>query len=170
MCRSHSVLGSASGSLFCMSMEIREATADDLSALAGLRWLCHTERHAAEELDFDAYRLGFTRWWSAQGGRCRAIVAVDESQVVGMGFLALVNRVPSPGSLDRRHGDVQSMYVRPSHRNAGVGSKILQGLIGLARDAECERIEVHSGRRAVTLYERSGFEHFHRLLNQDLGE
>ena len=153
-----------------MSIEIREARADDLSTLARLRWLWHTERHPAEERDFEAYRLGLTRWWSAQGGSCRAIVAVDESQVVGMGFLALVNRVPSPGSLDRQHGDVQSMYVLPTHRNAGVGSRILQGLIDLARDARCERIEVHSGRRAVTLYERCGFEHFHRLLNQDLGD
>jgi hypothetical protein len=41
-------------------------------------------------------------------------------------------------------------------------------LIDLARDLGCERIEVHSGRRAVTFYERSGFEHVDRLLNQVL--
>jgi len=158
------------GQSVCMSIEIREATADDASTLARLRWLCHTERHAAEDGEFEDYRFGFARWWSAQGGRCRAILAVDRSQVVGMGFLALVDRVPSPGALERHHGDVQSMYVMPTHRNDGVGSKILQGLVDLARSVGCERIEVHSGRRAVTFYERSGFEHLQRLLNQDLGE
>ena len=153
-----------------MSIETREATDDDLPALARLRWECHTERHPADERDFDAYRLGFAQWWSAQQGRCRAVVAVDGSHVVGMGFIALVDRVPSPGSLDRHHGDIQSMYVIPTHRNDGVGSKIVQGLLNLGRDAGCERIEVHSGRRAVTFYERSGFEHSHQLLNQELGE
>lgn len=153
-----------------MSIETREATVEDLPALARLRWECHTERHHADERDFDAYSLGFARWWSAQQGRCRAVVAVDGSHVVGMGFLALIDRVPSPGSLDRRHGDIQSMYVKPTHRNDGVGSEIVQSLLKLAGDAGCERIEVHSGRRAVTFYERAGFEHFHRLLNQVLGE
>jgi len=153
-----------------MPTDIREAAPDDLDALARLRWQCHTERHPADERDFDSYRLGFARWWAAQDGRCRAVVAVDDSRVVGMGFLALVDRVPSPGSLDRRHGDIQSMYVEPTYRNAGVGSTILRGLVGIARDAGCERIEVHSGRRAIAFYERSGFEHAHRLLTQDLGD
>lgn len=153
-----------------MSIETREAAVDDLPALARLRWDCHTERHPADERDFDAYRLGFARWWSAQQGRCRAVVALDGPDVVGMGFLGVVDRVPSPGSLHRRHGDIQSMYVIPTRRNDGIGSRIVHALLDLARDAGCERIEVHSGRRAVTLYERSGFEHVDRLLNQVLGE
>ncbi|MFC6237618.1 GNAT family N-acetyltransferase [Longivirga aurantiaca] len=153
-----------------MLIEIREATAEDLPALARLRWECHTERQPADEHDFDAYRLGFAQWCSARQGRCRAVVAVDGSHVVGMGFLVLVDRVPSPGSLDRHHGDIQSMYVTPAHRNHGVGSKIVRRLLDLARDAGCERIEVYSGSRAVTFYERSGFEHVDRLLNRVLGQ
>ena len=68
-----------------MPIAIREATADDLEDLARLRWQMHTERHPADERDFDHYGLGFARWWSAQDGRCRAVVATDEDQVLGMG-------------------------------------------------------------------------------------
>lgn len=158
------------GSLIFMPIEIREATGDDLAALARLRWECHIERQPADERDFDAYRLGFAEWWFSQQGRCRAVVAAEGNQLVGMGFLAVVDRVPSPGSLDRHHGDIQSMYVIPTHRNEGVGTRIVDGLLDLARRAGCERVEVHSGRRAVAFYERSGFEHFERLLNQVIGE
>jgi GNAT superfamily N-acetyltransferase len=151
-----------------MLTETREATVVDLPVLARLRWECHTEGHPADERDFESYRIGFARWWSAQQGRCRAVVAVDGSQVVGMGFLALVDRVPSPGSLDRHHGDIQSMYVVPAYRNEGVGTAVLRALLDLACRSGCERIEVHSGRRAVPFYERSGFEHLDRLLSQVL--
>lgn len=153
-----------------MPIDTREATEADVSALARLRWECHTERNPADEGDFEAYRSGFARWWAAQEGRCRAVVAVDGNQLVGMGFLALVDRVPSPGSPDRRHGDIQSMYVVPARRNDGVGTGIVQGLLDVARRAGCERVEVHSGRRAVTFYERSGFEHVTRLLTQVLDD
>jgi GNAT superfamily N-acetyltransferase len=153
-----------------MPIEIREATGDDLAALARLRWECHVERHPADERDFDAYRLGFAQWWAAQQGRSRAIVAADGNELVGMGFVALVDSVPCPGSLDRRHGDIQSMYVIPGRRNEGVGTRIVEALLDVARRAGCERVEVHSGRRAVAFYERSGFEHFERLLNQVIGD
>ena len=85
-----------------------------------------------------------------------------------MGFLALVNRVPKPGDLDRVHGDIQSMYVAEPHRGSGVGSEIVRILLELARAAGCGRVEVHSGRRAVTFYERAGFEHFRQLMNHHL--
>jgi GNAT superfamily N-acetyltransferase len=147
---------------------IREATAGDVDDLALLRWQSHSERDELDEGDFEAYRVGFARWWSTQQGRCRAVVATDDERIVAMGFLALVNRVPVPGALDRHHADIQSMYVLPAYRGAGVGSQIVGALVGLACESGCTRVEVHSGRRAVPFYEHAGFEHFPQLLNLDL--
>ncbi len=93
---------------------------------------------------------------------------MDSGEAVGMGFLALVNRVPMPGDFDRVHGDIQSMYVAEPHRDCGVGSEIVRILLDLARAAGCGRVEVHPGRRAVAFYERAGFEHFRQLMNHHL--
>ena len=152
-----------------MSIEIREATDDDLDDLARLRWQWRIDRNPAFDGTLAEFRLGFADWWSAQNGRCRAVVGTDDGRVIGMGFLALVNRVPDPGVLLRHHGDLQSLYVVPEHRRSGLGSRIVQALVELARANDCDRVNVHSGRRSVALYERSGFEHFHQLMNLDLG-
>lgn len=156
----------SSGSLYRVPVQVREATADDIRALAVLRW--SSERPGDADLDRAAFERGFAAWWSQHAGHFRAVVAMDDGQAVGMGFLALVTRVPKPGELDRVHGDIQSMYVAEPHRGCGVGSDIVRSLLDLARDAGCGRVEVHSGRRAVTFYEKVGFEHFRQLMNHPL--
>ena len=59
----------------------------------------------------------------------------------------------------RRFGDVQSVYVVPEHRNAGVGAKLMAAVLQEARDRELEFVTVHSSERAVTMYQRAGFGH-----------
>ena len=152
--------------MYRVPVQIREATAEDVSALALLRW--RSERPGDGDLDRAAFERGFSDWWSQHGGHFRAVVAMDGGEAVGMGFLALVNRVPMPGDLDRVHGDIQSMYVAEPHRGSGVGSEIVRILLDLARAAGCGRVEVHSGRRAVKFYERAWFEHFRQLMNHYL--
>ena len=147
---------------------VRQATDDDVADLARLRRRSHEERHEVDDDGEDAYVRDFVAWWSRRADRFRAAVAVDGDRLVGMGFLAVVDRVPVPGDVDRHHGDVQSMYVVPEHRDAGVGTRILRLLLDLAREAGCTRVEVHSGRRARVFYEREGFEHLERLLNHPL--
>ena len=62
------------------------------------------------------------------------------------------------------------MYVAPQHRGMGLGAELLRTLIGLATEAGCSRVEVHSGRRAVSFYEKAGFEHFPQLMNHHLAD
>lgn len=127
-----------------------------------------SEQRGEGDVDRATFEREFVDWWSQQGGRFRAVIATDAGEAVGMGFLALVRRIPKPGDLGRVHGDIQSMYVEESHRGTGVGSEIVRTLLGVARDAGCGRVEVHSGRRAVEFYERAGFEHFRQLMNHHL--
>ncbi|MFN8155891.1 MAG: GNAT family N-acetyltransferase [Candidatus Nanopelagicales bacterium] len=151
-----------------MTIVVRRATDDDVVELARLRRRSHEERHEVDDDGEDAYVRDFAAWWSPRSDRFRAAVAVDGDRLVGMGFLAVVDRVPVPGDVGRHHGDIQSMYVVPEHRDAGVGGRIVRLLLDLAREAGCSRVEVHSGRRAVTFYEREGFARYERLLNQEL--
>jgi GNAT superfamily N-acetyltransferase len=151
-----------------MPVDVREATDSDLPALAALRRQWHLERGRDVVGDATAFDAAFTRWCREHGPVLRIVVACDGSTVVGMGFLVLVDRVPKPGDLDRRHGDIQSMYVSPSYRDAGVGSEVVRALTDLARELGCIRVEVHSGRRAVPFYLRSGFEDAPQLLEHPL--
>ena len=150
-----------------MTYGIREATVDDADDLAQLRWRMRVEKRPFEG-DYEEYRRGFARWWVDRQGRTRAVVGTDAGRVVGMGFLAVVNRVPDPGALQRQHGDVQSVFVLPEHRGQGLGSRIVTALVEVARETACDRVNVHSGRRAIEVYERLGFEHAHHLMNLDL--
>lgn len=107
-----------------MAIVVRQATDDDVPALARLRRRSHEERHEVDDDGEDAYVRDFVAWWSPRADGFRAAVAVDGDRLVGMGFLAVVDRVPVPGDVDRHHGDIQSMYVVPEHRDAGIGGRI----------------------------------------------
>jgi GNAT superfamily N-acetyltransferase len=63
---------------------------------------------------------------------------------------------------------VQSVYLREESRNAGIGTTIVRTLIAHARDLGCDKVTVHSGTRALALYEREGFHLVDRLLVLDL--
>jgi ribosomal protein S18 acetylase RimI-like enzyme len=148
-----------------MAVVIREASDPDIAALAALRWQWHEERHGPLDGSPADFARSFLDWWSSHGSRFRAALVIDGDDVVGMGFVALVDRVPKPGDLERHHGDIQSVYLAPEHRGRGLGSQLVRLLLDLAAAGGCDRTEVHSGRRAVPFYERAGFEHDQQLLN-----
>ncbi|SDS01004.1 GNAT family N-acetyltransferase [Actinopolymorpha singaporensis] len=146
-----------------MAIEIRESTSADIAELAKLRWRDHFERRLEPDEGLGDYVRGFTAWWERRDDFLAA-VAVDGQRVVGMGFLALAGRVPVPGAMDRRTGDIQSVYVQPEFRNQGVGSMVVRTLVDLGRERGCSRVTVHSGSRAVPVYERAGFQHHPQLM------
>ncbi|GAA2757604.1 GNAT family N-acetyltransferase [Actinopolymorpha rutila] len=152
-----------------MAIEIRESTRDETTELAKLRWRCTFERRPEPDNGLDEYVRGFTAWWERRDDFL-AVVAVDEQQIVGLGFLALAGRVPVPGALDRRTGDIQSVYVLPDHRNQGIGSMVVRALVDCGRERGCSRVTVHSGRRAVPVYERAGFQHEPKLMAHPLAD
>ncbi len=81
-----------------------------------------------------------------------------------MAWLALAARVPRPGRTGRLCGDVQSVYVVPEHRSAGVGVALVRALLQHAEALGLEHVTVHSSKRAVPVYERAGFAATRELL------
>jgi len=138
-----------------MPITVRRATAEDAPALARLRWQVDNGEGAG--VDRATFLEYFTTWAMDNLATHLPFVAEADGRLVGVAWLALYPRVPTPSRLDRRTGDVQSVYVVPEARNAGVGTALLDAVLREARDRELTLVTVHANERAASLYRRSGF-------------
>jgi GNAT superfamily N-acetyltransferase len=96
------------------------------------------------------------------------MVVVRDGVIIGMAWLAVVQRVPSPRALRRASGDLQCVYVIPGERDGGVGGRLVEAVLARAQDLGLERVTVHSSPRAIPAYARRGFASSPRLLHTDV--
>jgi len=137
---------------------VRAAGSADLPRVAALRWAWGTEGNGASDtLPREMFVDAFLRWAQQNDDSHRCLVAERGHELVGMAWLALTSRVPSPRRVDRWTGDLQSVYVVPAHRSAGVGAALIEAARAHAAALGVERLVVHSSERAVRFYERAGF-------------
>lgn len=140
---------------------IRIASKDDLPALAALRWRLKAGDHAPPQgEDFARFAEPFIRLESAglaRGDIVHWIADVDGAPVAAMS-LVVVRKVSAPGGAERRWGYLTNCYVIAEHRNAGVGSRMLEAIQSRARDEALEFLIVWPSDRAFPFYERSGFQ------------
>ncbi|MFI7414647.1 GNAT family N-acetyltransferase [Streptomyces sp. NPDC049627] len=146
---------------------IRPAEPGELAAVVGLRWHWILENGSAAPaaVDREDFVRHFVGWAerNASSHRCMVVVSAD-GQLLGMAWLAVVHRVPTPHALHRASGDLQCVYVVPEARDAGLGGRLITETLARARDLGLERVTVHSSPRAIPAYARQGFETSPRLL------
>jgi GNAT superfamily N-acetyltransferase len=147
---------------------IRRATVDDAPALAALRWAWHHENGSESTETYEDFAAHYCTWWAGAQDSHYAVVADASGELVGMGFLALLTRVPDVDHPRRIDGDIQSVYVEPILRGTGVGTDIVRELIKVANDVGCEKVTVQSSTRARSLYGREGFEVPSRVMVRPL--
>lgn len=147
-------------------MRISQASADDVPDLARLLWLdTHHEEPARRSVD--AFAAELAQWWTVHQDSHLAFVArVLRPEIAGMAWVALVPRVPRPGAASRLSADIQSVFVQPEQRGQGIGSALVAAATEHAAHLGALRVTVHSGRRAVPVYERLGFEPSRQLLQR----
>jgi GNAT superfamily N-acetyltransferase len=151
-------------------MDICIAGQEDLAHLARLLWL-HAAPDEQAKQSVESFAVDLDAWWTDHDDSHLAFVArlaesESESEVVGMAWLALVPRVPRPGATTRRSADIQSVFVVSEQRGKGIGSALVQAASEHAFRLGAGRVTVHSGRKAVTLYERLGFASSRQLLQR----
>lgn len=146
------------------TITIDSATPADLAALAELRWQWVLENDGTPVVTHDEFLEVFADWAGRNDQTHHCTLARRGTTVVGMAWLAVLPRVPSARALVRASGDVQSVYVVPHERNAGVGARMLDALLRRAFTLGLERVTVHSTPGAVTAYSRAGFAASDRLL------
>lgn len=137
----------------------------DASALAELRWRWVVGERGRFAPDREAFVVSFESWFGAHVATHMAFLAELDGTAVGMAWLAVVDRVPTPVTPRRRSGDVQAVYVDPSLRNEGIGAAVLAAVLEEAHALGLEHVTVHSSGDAITLYERMGFSQGDRWLH-----
>lgn len=150
-------------------VKITKACPDDTEDLARLLWMdTHGEEPA--QASSDAFATELAHWWDSHRKTHTAFVAQqDEPAIVGMAWVAIVPRIPRPGATNRLSADIQTVFVMPQHRGVGIGSALVDAAAQHATQLGAIRVTVHSGRRAVPVYERLGFESSRQLLERHPG-
>ncbi|MFI6402618.1 GNAT family N-acetyltransferase [Streptomyces sp. NPDC050548] len=144
---------------------IRPAEPAELDAVAGLRWQWILEGGGQPVTTREEFVRHFVDWAEENAGSHRCMVVVRDGAVIGMAWLAVVQRVPSPHVLRRASGDLQCVYVIPGERDSGVGGRLVETVLSRARELGLERVTVHSSPRAIPAYARRGFASSPRLLH-----
>ncbi|MQA09953.1 MAG: GNAT family N-acetyltransferase [Pseudonocardiaceae bacterium] len=148
---------------------VRPANDDELSTVAELRWRWVTENGGEPTGTCDEFVDHFVAWARENAASHRCLVMVRDEVVMGMAWLAIVRRVPTPHALERASGDVQCVYVVPHERDSGLGGRLIASVLQLGRELGLERVTVHSSTRAISAYTRHGFTTSPRLLQAHLG-
>lgn len=139
-----------------MSIEVRHGATVDMATLASLVWrrVSPEGEPAPPDARFAAW---FAEWATDHAATHVPFVAVESDAPVGIGWLAVSERVPGPDRRCRLCGDIQSVYVLPERRNTGIGTQLVRAMLDYADVHGLEHVTVHSSERAVSLYRRTGF-------------
>ena len=144
---------------------IRVAADDDVEALLDLRRCWAEEQGAVHDPGFE---VRFRAWHGQERHQRTFWLAVPgepaAEPAVGMVNLLTFDRMPSPGRAQSRWGYLANMYVRPEHRDRGVGQQLLDALVLHSEAAGFERIVLSPSGRSVPFYRRTGFGPADQLL------
>jgi len=140
-----------------MDVVVRRGVPEDAPGLARLRWQWRAEEKTVADISRESFVDFFTTWVLDHRATHLPFLAEADGRLAGMAWLSLGHRVPTPHALDRRSGDIQSVYVVPDLRGHGVGARLIEAILAHARDVELQYLTVHSAQEALGFYERLGF-------------
>jgi GNAT superfamily N-acetyltransferase len=149
---------------------IRPAQPGDSAVLARLRY----EFRASEdpplesELDFLARCAAWMETRLVAGGSWRAWLAEEPGGVAGTIWLQLIEKLPNPVGEAESHGYVSNLYVRPTRRGEGLGSRLLGACLDACVAGRVDAVILWPTPRSRPLYERHGFAVTNDLLERRL--
>jgi GNAT superfamily N-acetyltransferase len=136
----------------------REASADDIEALAMLRFQMEIER-GNTPVDPGEYLQAYSTSTQdeVEGRRHRAWLALADDQAVACALLVWWILPPNFDNFLRKRGFVSSVYTRPAYRRQGIARELMKLLIARAREEGVGRLILWSSEMGRPLYEQLGF-------------
>ena len=147
---------------------IRASRPEDMPAVADLRWRWSADEDGHEPTATpEEYREAMATFAREHADSHRCVVAERGGVVLGMAWLALTARPPLPHRpRGRAAAELQTVYVHPDLRGAGVARRLVAALLDTADEVGAERVVVHSSDVGETLYRRLGFGDARLLLQR----
>jgi GNAT superfamily N-acetyltransferase len=147
---------------------IRASRPDDMPAVADLRWRWSVDEDGRAPVQTpEEYRRAMTTFATDHQESHRCVVAERDGVVLGMAWLAVNPRPPAPHvDGDRFAAELQTVYVHPELRGAGVAGRLVTALLDIADELGVERTSVHSSVDGERLYRRLGFGDARLLLQR----
>ena len=122
-----------------------------------LRFGWRAEEGGESGLGAPEFGDAFAGWLADHVDSHIAFLARVGNEAAGIAFLALIDRIPGPEVFVRRGGHVQSVYVTPAHRNAGVGEALMRAVIADAARRGLDYVMLHPTVRSRPFYRGLGF-------------
>jgi GNAT superfamily N-acetyltransferase len=152
-------------------MDYRVATEEDLGELARMRWDFHCEDAPSLPLEsreqFVRTCLEFLRKGLETGVWIYWVAAQEEALVAHI-FVHLFHPVPRPDRPTENYGYMTNVYVKPTLRNQGIGTTLLQHVIAWAQAREVAFLMVSPSDRSIPFYRRAGFTDQTEWMQYDL--
>lgn len=86
-----------------------------------------------------------------------AFVAMDGDAEIGCGAVCFTEELPSPDNPTGRCAYLMNIYVRSPYRGKGIASHIVEKLVEIARDRDCDKIYLETTDKGRPVYTALGF-------------
>lgn len=143
---------------------VSRANDGDLADVIALRYRWRTEEGDEAGMSPEEFEENAREWFDAHQRSHVGYVARAERRAIGCAWLCVIDRIPGPGTFVRRGGILQSVYVEPASRNAGVGSDLVSVVLEDARAMGLDYVMVHPSTQSFEFYRRAGFAAAQRAL------
>ena len=146
-------------------IEIRFAAKEDMDELMRIRLEMLREVNSLP----DGFTFSDTLVRSSvkyfESGNDTTVLALDGGRAVACASLSFIEIMPTYGHPTGKRAHLMNVYTHPSYRRQGLARKMLDMLIGLARERGVTEISLDATEAGRPLYESEGFGTNHEAMN-----
>ena len=145
-----------------MEIEIRKATVDDIPAIFGLIQELAVFENGLENVTNSVEQM------KAEKDFFDCYVAENNGEIIGMALYYFVYYTWVGKALY-----LDDLYVKEAYRGKGIGKKLMQKMMEVARDEKCHRMRLQVlnwNSKAIDFYRKTGFTVDQEWYNCDISE
>ncbi|MBT8251514.1 MAG: GNAT family N-acetyltransferase [Nitrosopumilus sp.] len=134
---------------------IRSSTSKDIPVILGLLYDLGRPKPKTDS-DFEEFRKLVTKY-TKDSDKIILVAEIDNVKIVGMASMIFLPRL-NQTTLEMY---IPELVVHEKHQNQGVGKKLINSCIALAKEKKCHRIRLESGnlrKNSHQFYTHLGFE------------